>query len=445
MSTRSLDAWLEYISQTHPNSIELGLDRISTVMNLMGVTKNSKVCVVVAGTNGKGSTIALIEAAMLALGFSVGSYTSPHISNYNERVKLDAKPVSDNLLIKSFESIERVRGDIPLTYFEFGTLAALDILFSQSLDAVLLEVGLGGRLDAVNVINGDVTVITSIALDHTEWLGEDLELIGTEKAGILRQNTTFFAGENLPQSVYVIAAELNCNTKVFNQDFGLVGSKGCIENGENEIGVKGGNENYFEFDLRENSINPQLLPNIQLPSNNICLALQVTAYLHGFLNSNTVIDFPFSLIKSSMESVSIPGRLEKINHSSAIYLDVGHNPHAALYLKGFLSDFEPNNVQVNVVYSALADKNIAEIVAVLSSVVDTWFVASMKVDRAISLDELESIVGGRSKNMLSFASVDKAICAAVDQSEKSQSEAVVTLIFGSFFMVEAAKKYFEGL
>ncbi|HEY6721626.1 MAG TPA: Mur ligase family protein, partial [Burkholderiales bacterium] len=183
MPGRSLAEWLDYIERIHPRSIELGLERVAQVRDVLGRSSPAAIFTV-AGTNGKGSTCAILEAILLAAGYKVGLYTSPHLLRYNERVRLDGVPVSDAVLCAAFETVERARGDVALTYFEFGTLAAWEIFAAEALDAVILEVGLGGRLDAVNVFDSDCALLTSVDLDHMDYLGDTRESIGSEKAGI---------------------------------------------------------------------------------------------------------------------------------------------------------------------------------------------------------------------------------------------------------------------
>ena len=196
--SRTLAEWLSYQERVNPRGIELGLERVRTVWQRMGAPAPARWTVTVGGTNGKGSTVAMLEAMLRAAGRRVGCYTSPHLLRYNERVRIDGHDVEDRLLVESFERIEAARSEIPLTYFEFGTLAALDLFARADLDAAVLEVGLGGRLDAVNIIDADVAVITTVDLDHMDWLGADRDAIGREKAGIARRGRPAIVGETMP-------------------------------------------------------------------------------------------------------------------------------------------------------------------------------------------------------------------------------------------------------
>ena len=220
MPGRSLADWLDYIERIHPKTIQLGLERVAKVRDTLE-RSTSAVILTVAGTNGKGSTCAMLESILLAAGYKVGLYTSPHLLRYNERVRVDGVPVSDERLCAAFESVERARGDVTLTYFEFGTLAAWEIFTSQPLDAVILEVGLGGRLDAVNAFDADCALLTSIGLDHTDYLGDTRERIGSEKAGIFRTGKlAVVADSDPPRSVLERANSLGADLRLIGRDFG---------------------------------------------------------------------------------------------------------------------------------------------------------------------------------------------------------------------------------
>jgi len=429
----TLDDWLKYISGAHPNNIDLGLTRVRAVFDNMDVQRTAKQVVVVSGTNGKGSTIALIEAGMQSLNCSVGVYTSPHITDYNERIRINGVPVSDDKIIQSFVRIEESRGQVELTYFEFGTLAALDLLLSSDLDVVVLEIGLGGRLDAVNIIDADLSIITSVALDHTDWLGDSLNKIGFEKAGILRNQTTLLAGENLPESVFQYATSLSCPVLTVGFDMGLTRDSRL-------------SQVYLRHNGEQSKFSKP--PDLRIPLNNILLAFQAVALLLERLKVSELFDY--QALSKVFESSNIPGRLEKLALPQEIYLDVGHNPHAANYLKNFLEELCVGGKKIQVVYSSLEDKDVASLVSIMAPVVDSWLLAPLVNERALPLSNLETLVGDRAENVLSFESVSKAIDYALSQhnyhaGNKSSESELITLIFGSFYIIEAAKKYFEGV
>ena len=446
MLNRTLNDWLEFISSVHANEIDLGLDRVLTVFNRLvenckGEERRKfflrpKKIITVAGTNGKGSTIALMEAGLLACGYTVGTYTSPHICSYNERIHFNGSQIKDEQLVESFQRINDLRVDIPLTYFEFGTLAALDVLLFSNLDVVILEVGLGGRLDAVNIIDADLSIITSVDIDHTDWLGDSIEKIGVEKAGILRKNMHFLAGESLPESVFTRSRSLSCYQKEYHKDFGIEDDRGVF--------LSLDNKKYYFGEL----------PKLRIPKNNIMLALQAIAWCWSVLPAKKEViktNFDWPLIKTAFEQTAIPGRLEIVKGFNNVFLDVGHNAHAATFLMTFLKSLVIQGKKIQVVYSSLLDKDVDAIVEVLSPVVSAWFIAPLECDRAMPLSELEQKVGGKVKTMVSFPSVVKAIESAISKQTvmlnetRIENDSLVTLVFGSFYIIETAKTYFEGL
>lgn len=434
MPSRSLEQWLGFISETHPSEIEMGLDRVKAVYSRLPTQSTQAKVVLVAGTNGKGSTIAMIEACLLALGYSVGVYTSPHILSYNERIRINSVNVSDSELIHAFESVETARGSTPLTYFEYGTLAALDILLAKKLDVILLEIGLGGRLDAVNVAQPDLSIITSIALDHTDWLGDTIEKIGVEKAGILRPKGLFISGEDLPQSVFNISNNLLCTHIECRQDFDVSNVR------SKKITTLMHHFNQIQFDG---------FPRVLLPENNILLALQSILCLFELLEPNKIVspDLYRSLI-SAIENTHIPGRLEHVIKSDKhnVFLDVGHNPHAAIYLKDFLMQYADSGSFVQIVYSSLLDKDVSGVLSQMALVSKRCILTHLDCDRAMPLNDLSAIaVQAGMESIESYNNVVQAFDSALNLPDwvDNDHSKVVTLILGSFFMVEAAKKYLD--
>ncbi|MEE4661273.1 MAG: Mur ligase family protein, partial [Halieaceae bacterium] len=285
---RSLDAWLDYLLTLHPRNIELGLERVASVAERLALLTPAPTVVTVAGTNGKGTTTTLVEALALHAGKRVGVYTSPHLLRYNERIRVNGLPVDDRQIVAAFEVIEAARGAVPLTFFEFGTLAALQVFAAQPLDVVVLEVGLGGRLDATNIVDPDIAVITSIALDHQEWLGDTREAIGAEKAGILRTGVpAIIADRDPPDSVLQRAAELQCPVERWSDRF-----QSPLQNG--------------------------------LRPENVFAALAVARRL-GI--------HPGDAAAEVLAGVTVPGRLQRTSlQGRPVVLDVAHNPHAAAHL-----------------------------------------------------------------------------------------------------------------
>ena len=430
----TLNQWLEYIAEVHPSEIEMGLGRVRSVFEKMSSAKNAKTqksskVVVVSGTNGKGSTVALLEAGLLSMGLTVGSYTSPHIQKYNERVKINAQPVSDEVLINAFEQVERLRSSVPLTYFEFGTLAAFDVLLGSELDVIIFEIGLGGRLDAVNVIDADLAIITSVAMDHTDWLGSSLDGIGLEKAGILRPNGLSILGENLPVSVAQQAQKLNCKTMTVAQDI-VRTSEGVM------LSAHSGLSNFQGF------------PNVCLPQNNILIALQALKVLTESLTEVNKGCFSYESLIECFNNLKIEGRFEEVSHhlldkNHRVFLDVGHNPHAASYLLSVLNQLKTSDMVINAVYSSLEDKDVSSLVKVLAPAIDMWLLAPLNDVRALPLVSLERLVGKFARNMLSFQTMPEALAFSLEKAQSKPKS--LTLVFGSFYVIDAAKAYFEGL
>jgi len=413
----TLDDCLDYISQSHPEDIELGLERVRDVYAALGLERRCKRIVLVAGTNGKGSTVAMIEAGMEALGFSTGSYTSPHIRRYNERVRLRGEPVSDEALVSSFQQVERARGAVPLTYFEFGTLAALALLEPRELDVLILEIGLGGRLDAVNIADPDISVITSISLDHTDWLGDTLDAIGREKAGILREGRPAVLGEDMPASVFEVAETLGCPVFQYGNNLEWSGDGAGLKTPYGEIACA----------------RPAML---SVPLNNLALAVTACDWLYRDLSRTRPAPDAWSAVSTCFGQLSFPGRLERVSDTPPVYLDVGHNPHAASFLARFLAEQKAgSDMPVYAVYSSLADKDANGVVQALGAVVDFWYVAELDVPRAMSKAHLMNAVGQQTENVLSFPNLENALKTAIHSAEKDNA---ILLIFGSFYVVEEA-------
>ncbi len=357
MRFQNLSDWLDWQTQLHPSSIELGLDRVAAVWRHLYPHPFPTTVVTVAGTNGKGSCVAMLEAILCAAGYRVGCYTSPHLLRYNERIRVDGEEASDAAICQAFGRIDQARGETSLTYFEFGTLAALDIFTRSELDIVVLEVGLGGRLDATNIINPDVALITSVALDHTDWLGDDLEQIALEKAGILRANRPAVSGcVNSPLSLLQYAAKLNTPLAVAGDDFGF------------EITGPG---EWFWHNAEQHFENlpfPALAGSCQLQ--NAAAALQVISLLSDRMDVN------HEAISQGLQNIELAGRFQVIPGPVELILDVAHNPAAAQGLADSLQN-SPCQGRTLVLFAMLADKDVAAVVKILAPHVDGWFLATL--------------------------------------------------------------------
>lgn len=411
MPARSLAEWLEYIERIHPKSIQLGLDRVAKVRQALGRSSRA-VLFSVAGTNGKGSTCAMLEAILLAAGYRVGLYTSPHLLRYNERVRLDGAPVGDPLLCAAFNSVEGARGDTALTYFEFGTLAAWEIFANETLDAVILEVGLGGRLDAVNVFDCDCAVLTGIAIDHTDYLGDTREAIGTEKAGIFRAGKpAIVADPEPPRSVLEQASRIGADLRLIGRDFGYRAE----QKQWTFWGPRG---------RRAGLAHPSLRGVRQI--SNACAALAALDAMRPRL--------PVAMqdIRDGLVQVELPGRFQVLPGRPTVVLDVAHNPQAASVLADNLADmgFYPETYAV---LGMLRDKDIAGVVRAMKKRVSAWFVTDLSVQRGAGADTLAGAIyaAGNTGEVPRFKSPREAYAAARDRA--SENDRIV--VFGSFHTV----------
>ena len=428
--TRNLAEWLSYQEQVNVRSIELGLDRVRAVWQRMGAAAPAPRVITVGGTNGKGSTVALLEATLRAAGMRVGSFTSPHLTHYNERVRVDGIDADDATLIASFERIEFARlavahetgaqGEIPLTYFEFGTLAALDIFSRSDLDVAVLEVGLGGRLDAVNIVDANVAVVTTVDLDHMDWLGPDRDSIGREKAGIARAGRPVIVGEIDPPAGLLDALEgIGANVQRAGIDFSAE---------RLDAGWRWQHRDGLAMVLPD----PALAAAVQYAN-----AATAIAALHALFTDDVSLppkDF-FAAVSIGLRSVRVPARLQSLGGDPVLLVDVGHNPQAARALAQWL-DAQPR-VRAHAVYGALADKDVAGVLTALGQRVDHWHLAGLDTDtpRGLSASELvEQLV-----KALPGASFDAHadVLSALAAARKRAQPGECILAFGSFFVASA--------
>ncbi|HEY7885995.1 MAG TPA: bifunctional tetrahydrofolate synthase/dihydrofolate synthase, partial [Cellvibrionaceae bacterium] len=351
MSFSSLPEWLAWMEQCHPREIELGLERVSQVAERMGLPGGGR-HVIVAGTNGKGSCVATISALLQRAGLKVGAYTSPHLLRYNERVCINGQPVDDDSLCHAFGEINRAQGDISLTYFEFGTLAALYIFKQQRVDVSVLEVGLGGRLDAVNLVDADVAVVTSIAIDHEAWLGRNREVIGREKAGIFRANVpAICADPEPPNSVEETAKRLGARWLAAGDSFQF---------GRQDDGLW-----WWQGGRRLDS-----LPVVHLPLPSVAAALLAVEVLGIELDREQIVQ--------TLEQLTLPGRMQTLAINGRwVILDVAHNPAATTYLAANLVRPAPPG-RVFALVAMMADKDLLGSLQPLLGQVDVWCCASLE-------------------------------------------------------------------
>jgi dihydrofolate synthase / folylpolyglutamate synthase len=419
--TRTLNDWLAYLLSIHPQTIDMGLERISEVATRLQIKKPAPRVITVGGTNGKGSTVAFIEAIATAAAWKVGAYTSPHILDYNERVRVQGVDASDAAFIAAFEKIEvaRIQGtEIPLTYFEFGTLAALLIFAEHDLDLVILEVGLGGRLDATNIIDPDVAVITTVDIDHQDYLGPDRESIGFEKAGIIRAwKPVVFGEKDPPSSALRRAYELGATAIRGHSDY-------LIERMENTWCWR---EPGYEIELP--------LPPLQAPAqlNNAAAAIAALRALSDDIHDDVII--------LGIQSVKISCRLQRISTDPDIVLDVAHNPQAAQQLAKWL---QANPKPTHAVFSALSDKDIDGVLEILKPQITNWYVAGIDDagSRGLTAEALQQRMLShiRASEIHVYQHVAQAFMAARAEIERSER----ILVFGSFHTVAAAMRAFRN-
>jgi len=422
MKQRSLGEWLAYLEQLHPSAIDMGLERSQKVLARLALGKLAPRVVTVTGTNGKGSTCAFVASLLRAQGLKVGVYSSPHLLRYNERVLIDGQEASDEALCEAFAAVEAARGDISLTYFEMGTLAAFWLFYQSQLDAVVLEVGLGGRLDTVNVVDADLALVTSIGVDHVDYLGDTRELVAFEKAGIFRQGKPALCGDlDPPRPLLDKAAELAAPLFLRGRDFDLASADGSWN-------WRGTAVDGAQVELRG-------LPLLDLPMENATLALQ--AYL--------LMGLPWDAgqIRQALLDTRITGRLDRRLLSwqgkpVELLLDVGHNPHAAEYLARRLAA-RPLKGRRLAVFGLLADKDLDGVVAPLQGLVDDWAVAPLDTPRSRPAAELAAALTNVGAAVKSYASVDAALEGQCAQATADDQ----ILLFGSFFCVAQALEWLE--
>lgn len=414
----SLDQWLAYLESIHPVEIDMGLDRVLLVLRRLLPGRPPARVITVAGTNGKGSTVAALEALILGAGDTVGCYSSPHLLVYNERVRLNGQNASDEALIRAFEKIEAARQGVTLTYFEFGTLAAFLVMIEAGVGTMVLEVGLGGRLDAVNTLDADLAIITSVDLDHTAWLGDDRDTIGFEKAGILRHGqTAVYADLDPPPSVLQQAQA---------QRVRLLRPGDGYQLGRAGEGLMLGTDSGHQIPLPANG----------LPVNSLAAAAVAAVELG--------LELADAEIGRILAEVSLPGRFQMVSQSPAVFLDVGHNPHAASWLSrrlGFLRRTGDYN-RVLAVYGGLSDKDSTGVARALAATVDHWFLGGLDVPRGLSADALEERV--RTAVPAERLSRHSTISEALDVALATAGTDGLVLVFGSFFTVAEGQRYFSA-
>ncbi len=414
--TRTLEQWLQWQKQLHPAEIELGLERLQQVWSRLSAGPFDCPVITVAGSNGKGSTVAILESILSAAGYRTGVYTSPHILRYNERIRINREAVSDEQLCAAFEQVEQQRQDSELTYFEFGTLAALTLFQQQPLDVVILEVGLGGRLDAVNIIDADVAVLTSLSLEHQDWLGDDLEQIGREKAGVFRAGRpAVCAIAEPPDSVMRSASVLGTDLLRLSTDFNYQWQA------DQDVWYWQGRHS-----RRDGLPLPALRGMVQVL--NAALALTVLEQLE------TRLPVDQQAVRNGLLAVRLPGRFQVLPGDIDIILDVAHNPDSVRVLVQNL-DTHRHGGRTHAVFSLLADKDLDTMLGLLIPVVDDWYVAPLDVERATSSARLQA---GLRQAGAAQVTVCDSIAAACRLARQQATAGDRIVVFGSFYTVADA-------
>jgi len=409
---KTLAEWLSWQEMLHLSEIDLGLDRIRKVAKKLDLLPPTFPIITVAGTNGKGSTVALFESILNAQGYKTGSYTSPHLIEYNERIKLNAVNAKDDLIVEAFEEIDEARADISLTYFEFGTLAAMLLFIKQKVDVAILEVGLGGRLDASNLWDTSLAIITNIGIDHVDWLGDNREVIAVEKSGIMRKGIPAICGDlDPPNNIAKEAQRIGANLYQINHDFSYQ------KNNDDTWAWKGFNKNHT-LPL------PALAGGFQL--NNAATVLA------GLQLVNDILPTTQEAIKQGLKEVSLIGRLQTIRHNPEWLIDVAHNPHAAKQLAKHLQT-HPIKGKTIALFSMLKDKDIQQVVAVMDQYIDVWHIVELEGSRSTQLSELKEIINEQNpdKTVVTHQSFSNAK-NPIKTSSNLQDRVVA---FGSFLVV----------
>jgi dihydrofolate synthase / folylpolyglutamate synthase len=421
---RSLADWLRWQETLHPSAIDLGLDRMRQTLLQLNWRQPQCPVITVAGTNGKGSTVALTSQILRAAGYRVGTFTSPHLIRYNERIVIDGREVSDASLVAAFERIDAARGTETLTFFEFNTIAALLVFDTACVDALVLEVGLGGRLDSVNCVDADVAIVTSISLDHTDWLGSDVESIGREKAGIFRAGKpAIFSSRDMPGSIAEVAQQLGAPLYRLGSDFNW------LRDGE-RWSWRGRTTTYDDLPR------PALHGELQFDN--------ASAVLCALECLSARLPVTREAIETGLRNVTLPGRFQVVHRTEPAAVDwifdVAHNPAAAQALAGQLAS-RPATGRSIAVCGILGDKDIEGIATALSNLFDRWIIVSLPSARAVPVDDLAERLAKMGAHIAKTAATVADGCEVAQTAARTGDRVVV---FGSFLTVGPALEWLQA-
>lgn len=410
MNSKNLEQRLDDLNQY---KIDLGLQRLQSVLKRLDLSSPKQQIITVGGTNGKGSTVTAICALLAGQKKSYGAFTSPHIFHFNERINVNGQDASDEEILAAFDAIDAVKGETNLSYFEYAFLAALLVFVKQDVEVMVLEVGLGGRLDATNSVDSDVAIITTVDIDHTEWLGNDIESIAREKAGIIRNNKSIIYGDaNVPQAIINVAQDKHAKLIRQAEDF--------------SINTNGQHFNYQFHSLTHNSLKlPALQGHWQLKN----FASALTALLelgHVFSTED---------LQLALASWQINGRLQTMQESPLVLADVSHNKQAVTQLAQWLS-LNPVEGQTRAVFSVLADKHVEQWLPLLNDVIDHWFIFQLPGSRAMNINDLKIIMADHVGLISQFEDGKQAYEMALLNSDKNDR----VIVFGSFHVLNEVFK-----
>ena len=413
----TLNEWLEWQQTVHPLNIDFKLERILKVYKKLNISQIAKKVIIVAGTNGKGSTVSFLESILRYNKFRVGAFTSPHILNYNERIKINGEEINDELLLDAFELIDKKREDITLTYFEFATLSAFYLFSRLNLDVAILEVGLGGRLDATNIIDSDISIITSIGIDHTEFLGNTIDSIALEKAGVMRPfKKSIFAQDKPPAVLFKYAKNKSVNLLVHDNDYTL-------------------SRHQHDWSLTSKSFCINNIPNLRM----------IGDYQYNYAAASVValeeimpecLDDQ-NVLKEALSKTYISGRFQYLQSSPDIILDVAHNEDAARALLKNIKD--KGYKEINVVLGILSDKDVYSIVEPFASVVNNWFIGTINSERGMNSEEISYRIKSLFKNNLNIRTYN-SVTSAFKTAKNYQNSGSLLLVYGSFYTVAEVLK-----
>ena len=413
MRFNQLSEWLEWQETLHSQKIELGLVRVAEVAQSMGVATPKYKTIVVAGTNGKGSTTSILESIFHHAGYRVGAYTSPHLLSYNERIRVGQQNIDDASLCSAFDKIDQMRGETSLSYFEFGTLAAMQIFSESNLDVAIYEVGLGGRLDAVNILDADVAIVTSIGIDHVQWLGSTRESIGFEKAGIFRSNQPAICGDDdPPKSLVEYAEKLGTELSLLNKDYSYQ------KQNDESWSFKSENINWDNLPI------PSLYGEVQLSN--------AASALIALNRMDDMLPVTRESVDRGLRNISLPGRFQRIQGPCEIILDVAHNLGSVEVLAQNLRALKPAKKTI-AVFAVLADKDVYGIIECVVGLFDEWYISELDSERALEKENLKKQLENCCHGCVIYSY--SSIAEAYNTAKKSSDESTRIVVFGSFLTV----------